>query len=85
MLRFFWARGFGSRRSCTPLEQHRLTGKVISIRSRAEMGFRFKDKQERSVPVSDSLVQALAERKRHSSSMVVFPGANGKPNGHFYA
>jgi integrase/recombinase XerD len=58
-------------------------GKVISVRSKPELGFRIKDKEERSVPVPDSLITALLERKRHCTSVLIFPGENGKPNGHF--
>ena len=58
-------------------------GKVVAVRSKPEMGFRIKDKEERSVPVPDSLISALVDRRKHSSSMFVFPGRNGKPNGHF--
>lgn len=57
--------------------------KVISVRSKPEMGFRIKDKEERSVPVPDSLIATLADRKRSSTSVLIFPGDNGKPNGHF--
>lgn len=59
------------------------TGKVISVKSKPQMGFRVKDKQERSVPVPDSLVASLKKRKKVSTSMLVFPGPDGKPNGHF--
>jgi len=58
-------------------------GKVITVRSKPEMNFRVKDKEERSVPVPDSLIAALAMRKKNSTSMLVFPGPTGKPNGHF--
>ena len=58
-------------------------GKVVKVRSKPEMGFKIKDHEERSVPVPDTLISALAERKRSSSSMLVFPGIGGKPNGHF--
>jgi integrase/recombinase XerD len=58
-------------------------GKVVSVRSKAEMGFRIKDKEERSSPVPDSLIAPLATRKRQSTSMLIFPGDSGKPNGHF--
>jgi integrase/recombinase XerD len=58
-------------------------GKVISVRSKPEMGFRIKDKEERSVPVPDSLIAALADRKKHSTSLLIFPGKDGKPDGHF--
>ena len=58
-------------------------GKVIMVRSKPELGFRPKDKEERSVPVPDSLITLLAARKKQSVSPFVFPGPNGKPNGHF--
>lgn len=58
-------------------------GKVVAVRSKPEMGFRPKDKEERSVPVPDSLIAALANRKKESTSMFIFPGCDGKPNGHF--
>jgi integrase len=58
-------------------------GKVVAVRSKPELGFRPKDKEERSVPVPDSLIAALAKRKQQSNSMFVFPGPDGKPNGHF--
>ena len=58
-------------------------GKVIKVRSRPELGFRPKDKEERSVPVPDELIAALAARKQKSDSMFIFPGVGGGPNGHF--
>jgi integrase/recombinase XerD len=57
--------------------------KVITVMSKPEFGFRVKDKEERSVPVLDSLIEALTRRKCESKSLLVFPGPNGKPNGHF--
>jgi integrase/recombinase XerD len=59
------------------------TGKVITVKSKPDLGFRVKDKQERSVPVPDSLIESLKKRKKGSTSMLVFPGTDGKPNGHF--
>jgi integrase len=58
-------------------------GKVIAVKSKPEWGFRPKDKQERSVPVPDSLIESLKRRKKGSATMLVFPGPDGKPNGHF--
>jgi integrase/recombinase XerD len=58
-------------------------GKVITVRSKPELGFRPKDKEERSVPVPDALIDRLAIRRRASASTFVFPGKNGKPDGHF--
>jgi len=58
-------------------------GKVVAVRSKPELGFRPKDKEERSVPVPDSLIAALANRKKESTSMFIFAGPDGRPNGHF--
>jgi len=58
-------------------------GKVVKVRSKPEMGFRIKDHEERSVPVPDALINSLLKRKKRSTSMLVFPGPKGKPNGHF--
>ena len=57
--------------------------KVVKVRSKPMAGFRIKDKQERSVPVPDTLIDSLKERKRTSTSTLVFPGPGGKANGHF--
>jgi integrase/recombinase XerD len=58
-------------------------GKVVKVRSKPMAGFRIKDKQERSVPVPDTLIDSLKERKRTSTSTLVFPGPGGEANGHF--
>lgn len=58
-------------------------GKVTSVRSKPELGFRPKDKEERSVPVPDALIEALAQRKQSSKSHFIFPGKTGGPDGHF--
>jgi integrase len=56
--------------------------KLISVWSKPELGFRVKDKEERRVPVPDSLIEALLERKRKATSLLVFPAKNGQPDGH---
>jgi len=58
-------------------------GKVVKVRSKPDLGFRIKDKEERSVPVPDDLIAALAARKKQSTSTFIFPGSNNNPNGHF--
>ena len=65
------------------LEERGLPGRVVSVRSKPELGFRPKDKEERSVPVPDHLVALIEGRKRESRSSFLFPGKNGKPDGHF--
>ncbi|ADW67170.1 tyrosine-type recombinase/integrase [Granulicella tundricola] len=57
--------------------------KVVDVRSKPELGFHIKDKEERSVPVPEWLIAKLIERKKQSSSMLVFPSSIGKANGHF--
>jgi integrase len=57
-------------------------GKVVKVRSKPEMGFCIKDKEERSAPVPDSLINSLAERRKWSTSMLLFPGRTGSPKGH---
>jgi integrase/recombinase XerD len=59
------------------------TTKVISIWSKPEMGFRVKDKEERSVPVPDSLIYSLEARKRQKDSTLIFPTKQNNPDGHF--
>lgn len=58
-------------------------GQVIKVRAKRNMGFRIKDCEERSVPVPDSLLAALKERRHVSTSILVFPGRDGKPDGHY--
>jgi integrase/recombinase XerD len=57
--------------------------KVVKVRSKPMAGFRIKDKQERSVPVPDTLIDSLKERKRTCTSTLVFPDPGGRANGHF--
>ncbi len=59
-----------------------LAGKVLSVWSKPEYGFRVKDKEERSVPVPDSLIESLVALKRSSASTLLFPTKKGKPDGH---
>jgi integrase/recombinase XerD len=84
LFQFFLATGLRDQevRYCT-WRNVDFNGKVITVRSKPELGFRPKDKEERSVPVPDSLIALLERRKRASSSPFLFPGKNGKPDGHF--
>jgi integrase len=56
--------------------------KLVSVWSKPEWGFRVKDKEERTVPVPDTLIFTLLERKRRSESLLIFPTPKGKPDGH---
>lgn len=56
----------------------------FSIREKPDLKFRVKDCEERTVPIPDSLVELLrARRERYPRSRLIFPRANGKPDGHF--
>ncbi|HEY1984240.1 MAG TPA: site-specific integrase [Terracidiphilus sp.] len=81
---FFLATGFRDQevRYCT-WRNVDFKGKVISVRSKPELGFRPKDKEERSVPVPDTLIAALAARKPSSQSPYLFPTSKGEPDGHY--
>lgn len=84
LFEFFLATGFRDQEVmyCTRKNVD-FKGKVVAVRSKPELGFRPKDKEERSVPVPDTLIERLAVQRRASASMFVFPGKNGKPEGHF--
>jgi integrase/recombinase XerD len=58
-------------------------GKAYSIQEHLDLGFTPKDSEEGTIPMSDSLVDILrARRKRYPVGRLIFPGLNGKPDGH---
>lgn len=57
-------------------------GKIITVRSKPELGFRVKDKEERSVPIPDTLIDSLLALKRRNDSGLIFSSKDGKPDGH---
>jgi integrase/recombinase XerD len=60
-----------------------LVAKTYTVTEHLDLGFRPKDKEEGSIPIPVSLVELLQERrKRHPRTRLIFPGSNGKPNGH---
>jgi len=69
LFEFFLATGFRDQevRYCT-LRNVDFKGKVISVKSKPELRLRPEDKEERSVPVPDSLIDALASRRQSSKS-----------------
>lgn len=84
LFEFFLATGFRDQevRYCT-WRNINFKSKVISVKSKPELGFRPKDKEERSVPVPDDLIAALASRKQASKSPYLFPTSNGESDGHY--
>lgn len=56
---------------------------IFTVHEHPEFGFVPKDKEEREIPLHDGLVQMLRERKAVSTTDLIFPTAEGKPNYHF--
>lgn len=61
------------------------TDKTFVVRSRPMLGFRPKDKSERRIPLPDSLLASLQERRRkRPNDSLIFPNTNtGGVEGHF--
>lgn len=60
-----------------------LSSKQYRVTEHLDLGFRPKDKDEGLVPLADVLVDRLtARRKRYPKSRLIFPGSDGKPDGH---
>lgn len=60
-----------------------LERKTYTVTEHLDLGYRPKDKEEGTVPIPDLLVDVLQRRrKRYPHTRLVFPGKNGKPNGH---
>jgi integrase len=58
--------------------------KTISVLEKRQWNWRPKDKEERTVPIPDSLVEVLKVRKAmHPEGWLIFPNTNGNPEGHF--
>jgi integrase len=58
--------------------------KTFAVTEKRAFGFIPKDREERVIPLSDSLVKALKERyARTRGTRLIFPNNQGRPNGHF--
>jgi integrase/recombinase XerD len=58
--------------------------KTISVLEKRQWDWEPKDKEERTVPIPDSLVELLTVRKEmHSDEWLIFPNTEGNPQGHF--
>jgi integrase len=58
--------------------------KTISVLEKRQWHWKPKDKEERTVPIPDSLLELLKVRKAmHPDGWLIFPAADGKPEGHF--
>jgi integrase len=59
------------------------SNKTLTIRSKPSLGFRIKDKEERSVPLPNELLTMLkAYQKAHPKKRFVLGNVNDKPNTH---
>jgi integrase/recombinase XerD len=58
--------------------------KTISVLEKRQWNWKPKDKEERTVPIPDSLVELLKARKAmHPDGWLIFPNTKGNPEGHF--
>jgi integrase len=60
-----------------------LERQTYTVTEHLDLGYRPKDKEEGTLPLPELLVDTLkARRKRFPKTRLIFPGKNGKPNGH---
>jgi integrase len=60
-----------------------LVAKTYTVTEHIDLGYRPKDSEEGTIHIADALVDRLtARRKRHPKSRLIFPAADGRPNGH---
>ena len=58
--------------------------KTISVLEKRQWNWKPKDKEERTVPIPDALVELLKVRKSmHPDGWLMFPNTEGNPEGHF--
>ncbi len=58
--------------------------KTISVLEKPQWGWKPKDKEERTVPVPDSLLELLKVwQSMHPDGWLIFPNTDGNPQGHF--
>lgn len=60
------------------------SAKTFTITEKLDLGWSPKDAEEGSIPIPDALVEVLRKRReRNPGTRLIFPTAQGKPNGHF--
>jgi len=58
--------------------------KTITVLEKRQWNWKPKDKEERTVPVPDALIELLKVRKSmHPDGWLIFPNTEGNPEGHF--
>lgn len=57
--------------------------KTYTVKAKPAMGFKPKDYEERTIPLSDSLIGRLKVWKaKNRNTLLIFPNGQGRPNGH---
>jgi len=57
---------------------------TFSVTEKRDLGFKPKDREERVIPLPDSLVKALKQRHaQRRGTRLIFPNKQGRPEGHF--
>jgi integrase len=58
--------------------------KTFTVTEKLDLGFTPKDKEERLIPLADSLVASLrARRREYPDARLIFTNQQGRPEGHF--
>jgi integrase/recombinase XerD len=58
--------------------------KTVRVSAKKRTSFRPKNRKERTIPLPDSLIQALIERRKlHQDGIILFPNKRGYVEGHF--
>ena len=70
-------------RSLTPRGRTWTSRVAPSVKVKPALGFKPKDSEERTIPISDSLLASLKVwRAKNPTALLVFPSGGGRPNGH---
>lgn len=57
--------------------------KTIRVEDKPRFGFHPKDSEERVIPIPDALAVTIADRRKRATNKLIFPNAQGQPDGHF--
>jgi integrase/recombinase XerD len=57
--------------------------KTYTVTEHLDLGYKPKDSEEGTIPIPESLIEILKKRRAHyPKTRLIFPGTNGKTNGH---
>ena len=85
IFRFFLLSGFREKEvACLTYRDLDFVNKTAVVREKLAFNFRPKNGAERTVPLPDTLMKSLADRRLlYQDATLVFPNAQGRPDGHF--